>query len=99
MSDYQVKPITEWSSDDVCNWLLAGSKKEGGWEKKLASNYSKLFEACGVDGDYLDTMKSWEKDDWKAMADEIDEDLKQKGITVVKLGEGGAADAGGGGCC
>ena len=43
--------------------------------------------ACGVDGDYLETMKTWEKDDWKAMADEIDEDLRKQGISVVKLGD------------
>ena len=84
---YQVRPICDWTSEDVCDWLRAGSKNEGGWEKKLASDYSLLFEACGVDGDYLETMKTWEKDDWKAMADEIDEDLRKQGISVVKLGD------------
>ena len=69
---FEEKPIHEWDDVDVTQWLRAGSLGAGGWIKRLSRDYGELFLVCGVTGDSLLDMQCFQREDWLAMADELE---------------------------
>ena len=84
---FEEKPIHEWDDVDVTQWLRAGFFGAGGWTKKLSRDYGELFLVCGVTGDSLLDMQCFQREDWLAMADELDAQQVAQGMCAVKLAD------------
>ena len=84
---FEEKPIHYWDDADVAQWLRAGHLGAGGWAKRLSRDYGPLFLVCGVTGDALLDMQCFEREDWKAMADELEEEHLAAGQCAVKLAD------------